>query len=84
MRSGLIPQDRDTYIYYKDGDTKIGSLRATPGMTNANLYSMIEHFCTFSMSFRVCDEVGDPLPKDNAELQMGNYFLETDGRTSLY
>jgi hypothetical protein len=75
---------RNTFIYDSNNrDTVLGGLWATPGITNANLYSMLEIFCLFSNPFELRDEDGRLVEKDEAQLQAGNYYIGTEGTITL-
>jgi len=48
---------RDTHIYASDSrDTMLGGLWASEGITNANLYSMLEIICFFTDTFHLYDD----------------------------
>ncbi|RPA88907.1 hypothetical protein L873DRAFT_1724108 [Choiromyces venosus 120613-1] len=75
---------RNTFIYDPNNrHTVLGGLWATPGITNANLYSMLEIFCLFSNTFELHDEAGQLVEKDVAQLQPGNYYIVTKGTITL-
>ncbi|RPB04293.1 hypothetical protein L873DRAFT_1833304 [Choiromyces venosus 120613-1] len=75
---------RNTFIYDSNNrDTVLGGLWATPGITNTNLYSMLEIFCLFSNTFELHDEDGQLVEKDEAQLQPGNYYIVTKGTITL-
>jgi len=72
---------RDTYIYASDSrDTMLGGLWASEGITNANLYSMLEIFCFFTDTFHLYDDRKQLVGRDGQQLQPGNYFVVTNGR----
>ncbi|RPA95771.1 hypothetical protein L873DRAFT_1697010 [Choiromyces venosus 120613-1] len=75
---------RNTFIYdSKNRNTVLGGLWATPGITNANLYSMLEIVCLFSKTFELHDEDGQLVETDEAQLQPGNYYIVTTGTITL-
>jgi len=75
---------RNTFIYTSnDRDTVLGGLWATPGITNRNLYAMLEIFCLFRDTFELHDKDGQLVEKDEAQLQPGNYYIVTQGTIIL-
>ncbi|KAG0639123.1 hypothetical protein HOY80DRAFT_886772 [Tuber brumale] len=71
---------RDTYIYASDNrSTVIGGLWVAEGITNANLYSMLEIFCSFSDTFNLQTESEQLVGRDLEPLQPGNYYIVTNG-----
>ncbi|KAG0638810.1 hypothetical protein HOY80DRAFT_1137223 [Tuber brumale] len=87
-QSNTPPTDRsawrDTYIYASDSrDTMLGGLWASEGITNANLYSMLEIFCFFTDTFHLRDDRKQLVGKDGQQLQPGNYFVVTKGSVSV-
>jgi len=79
------PTDRsawcDTYIYASDNhDTMLRGLWASEGITNANLYSMLEIFCIFTDTFHLYDDRKQLVGRDGLQFQPGNYFVVTNGR----
>jgi len=84
-QTNMPPADRlafrDTYIYASDRlDTMLGGLWASEGITNANLYSMLEIFCFFTDTFHLHDDRKQLVGRDGQQLQPGNYFVVTNGR----
>ena len=77
---------RNAHIYATNGhDSLIGGLWVAEGMTNTNLYSMVEIICTFTDTFDLrYNTVGGPLVERNqSPLQRGTYFIVTNGRSFL-
>ena len=75
---------RDVFIYTSDDlDNLIRGLWVAEGITNANLYSMVEMFCTFSDTFGLHYPNGKLVERDQNQLQPGDYFLATNGRPPL-
>ena len=76
---------RDTYIYGTDGKTIIGGLLASTGITNANLYFIVELFCTFSEFYQLQHKTVEGafkiVEKDENQLKTGDYYIVTDGRS---
>ncbi|RPA95700.1 hypothetical protein L873DRAFT_1696889 [Choiromyces venosus 120613-1] len=71
---------RDTFIYASDDrDTELGGLYVTEGMTNANLYSMVEIFCIISDAFDLQDDREQLVERDEGSLRAGNYYIVTNG-----
>ncbi|KAG0638143.1 hypothetical protein HOY80DRAFT_1048638 [Tuber brumale] len=71
-QSDTLPADRsawrDTYIYASDNCTPIlGGLLASEGITNTNLYSVLEIFCfftdTYALSFFCASIIGRHSPR---------------------
>jgi hypothetical protein len=67
---------RDVNIYdAKDPSTVIGGLILTNGVTNTNLYAMVEVFVLFESSFEL-RATGDTITERNEQpLQPGNYYI---------
>jgi hypothetical protein len=75
---------RDVFIYdAKDPDEVLGGLILTNGVTNANLYSMVEIIIIFSGGFSLLDDDGTKIDRDDRPLQPGNYFIDADGKLLL-
>ena len=75
---------RDVFIYTSDDSGNlIGGLWVAEGITNANLYSMVEIFCIFSDTFGLHYPNGKLVERDQNSLQPGGYFLATNGRSPL-
>jgi len=73
---------RDTAIYASDNRDKVlGGLCATEGITNENLYSMIEIFCFFTDTFTLHNNSGQLVERDGQKLQPGNYYITTNGNS---
>lgn len=78
---------RNVNIYAASDPTGLvlGGLVLTNGVTNVNLYSMVEVFLLFDSNYvlrheDVMDDSKD-VPKDEQALQPGNYYILTDGRS---
>ncbi|KAG0643361.1 hypothetical protein HOY80DRAFT_946492 [Tuber brumale] len=75
---------RDTHIYASDSrDTLLGGLWASEGITNANLYSMLEIICFFTHAFHLYDDRKQLVGKDGQQLRPGNYFVVTNCSVSV-
>ena len=76
---------RNAHIYASDDlDTLLGGLWIAEGITNANLYSMLEIFCFFSETFDLQHHGGSLVARDDFQLQPGNYIIVTNGRSLPY
>jgi len=74
----------DTHIYASnDRDTVLGGLWVAPGITNANLYSMVEIFCTITDTFDLQDDSQRLVERDEEPLQPGNYYIFTKGSITV-
>ncbi|KAG0642746.1 hypothetical protein HOY80DRAFT_1102879 [Tuber brumale] len=75
---------RDTFIYDSiDRDTVLGGLRVCDGMTNINLYFMVEIVCIFTDTFQLGTESADLVPRDERPLEPGNYYLVSNGSITI-
>jgi len=69
---------RDVHIFdISDRDTSIGGLVLTAGVTNANLYAMIEIFVIFNGEYILRNESDTTIEKDNSLLLPGNYYIDS-------
>jgi len=76
-RSGV----RNVFIYdSKNRDVVLGGLWATTGITNANLYFVVETFCSIDGAYCLQDESEGVVQRDAQQLKPGKYFLVTNGR----
>ena len=76
---------RDTIIYASSNRDKVlGGLWAAEGITNENLYSMLEIFCCFTETFTLHNSSGQLVERDGQKLQPGNYYIATNGISSPY
>ena len=64
----------------KDRDTVLGGLILTNGVTNANLYSMVEIFVIFTGGFELRDEDDVKVEPNDSQLQPGRYYIHTAGK----
>ncbi|KAH8674538.1 HNH endonuclease-domain-containing protein [Tricladium varicosporioides] len=81
-RSTKAPHDRsagrDVHIFdASDRSTSIGGLILTAGVTNANLYNMIEIIAFFDGEYILQNESGIAIEKDNSTLLPGNYYINS-------
>jgi len=79
-RSEMPPQDRsaghNVHIFDNgDRSTSIGGLILTAGITNANLYAMIEIFVVFKGEYSLQNESNITIEKDASLLLPGNYYI---------
>ena len=78
-------KSRNAHVYASDSlDTLLGGLWIAEGITNANLYSMVEIFCIFSDTFDLQLHGGSLVARDDSQLQPGNYFVVSNGRSLPY
>jgi hypothetical protein len=69
---------RDVHIFNaSDRSTSIGGLILTAGVTNANLYSMIEVIVFFDGEYILRDESDVTIEKDDSSLLPGNYYIDS-------
>jgi hypothetical protein len=69
---------RDVHIFdISDRDTSIGGLILTAGVTNANLYTMIEIFVIFNGEYILRNESDTMIEKDDSLLLPGNYYIDS-------
>lgn len=69
---------RDVHIFdMNDRNTAIGGLICTNGITNENLYAMIEIFIFFDGEYILRNESDIIIEKDNSPLQAGNYYIHS-------
>ena len=72
---------RDVHIYdAKHPNTVLGGLVLTNGITNANLYTMVEVFLFIDSEYVLRHEDGTEVPKDQYALRAGKYYVVTNGR----
>jgi len=77
-------EGRDTFIYDSNHrDTLLGGLWIAEGITNANLYYMVEIICVFTDTFELRDNNEQLVKRDEKPLQPGNYFVVSNGRSLL-
>jgi hypothetical protein len=82
----MAPRDRskgrDVKIYdAKDPSTVIGGLILTNGVTNANLYAMVEIFALFESDFELRAKDDTITERNGQPLQPGNYYIFAAGRS---
>ena len=69
---------RDVHIFNaSDRDTSIGGLILTAGITNANLYAMVEIFVIFHGEYVLRNESNTSIERDNSLLLPGNYYIDS-------
>ena len=70
---------RNVHIYDpKEPDTALGGLVLTPGVTNANFYSMVEILIVCTSTFFLQDEGETKIERDGHPLQPGKYYIISD------
>jgi hypothetical protein len=73
---------RDVYIFDgRDRSTSIGGLILTTGITNANLYSMVEIFVIFNGEYVLRNENSITIEKDESPLLPGSYYIDSPGKS---
>ena len=60
-----------------------GGLWAADGITNENLYSMLEIICSFTDTFTLHDNSEQLVERDGQKLQPGNYYIVSNGNSFL-
>ena len=84
MSSSNRSQYRDVHIFdASDRNITIGGLILTKGVTNANLYTMVEIIIIVTSDFDLRNESGVTIEKDNSPLRPGNYYIDSP-RKSLH
>lgn len=83
--STMAPRDRsrgrNVQIYdAKDHTSVLGGLILTNGVTNANLYSMIEIVVLFTTDFEIRDEGDTKIERNDDPLQPGVYYINAIGK----
>ncbi|KAH8650824.1 HNH endonuclease-domain-containing protein [Tricladium varicosporioides] len=69
---------RDVHIFdTHDRNTSIGGLILTAGVTNANLYAMIEIFVIFNGEYIIRNESDIMIEKNDSILLPGNYYINS-------
>ncbi|KAE8442238.1 hypothetical protein EG329_003709 [Mollisiaceae sp. DMI_Dod_QoI] len=69
---------RDVHIFNaSDRDTSIGGLILTAGVTNANLYTMIEIVVIFNGEYILRNESDTTIDKNDSLLLPGNYYIDS-------
>ena len=72
--------NRNVHIYdAKNPDGVLGGLSLTDGVTNANIYAMIEIFLILDQVY-LLQYNGMEVEKDEQALRHGNYYIVTNGR----
>jgi hypothetical protein len=72
---------RDVHIFdTSDRDTSIGGLILTAGITNTNLYSMIEVFVIFNGEYILRNESDTIIEKDDSPVLPGNYYINSPSK----
>ena len=75
---------RDIHIYdASDRGTSIGGLVLTAGVTNGNLYAMIEIFVIFNSGYTLQNEIGITIEKNDSPLLPGNYYINSPSKSVI-
>jgi len=74
---GVRSLPRDVFIYEGKGhSTLLGGLTLTTGITQADIYVMIEIFVAgLTEGYRIENDTGDRVPRDEEPLTKGNYHV---------
>lgn len=76
--SGVRARARDVFFYdLRDPSTLLGGLVLSPGVTNANFYSMVDIVLVISSTYFLQNDNGQALPRDSKSLLPGDYFVVT-------
>jgi hypothetical protein len=76
MTSTYRSKHRNVHIFNaSDRNTTIGGLILTDGVTNANLYAMVEIIVIATSDFTLRNESDVVIEKDSSSLQPGNYYI---------
>ncbi len=76
--------DRDVFFAdLRDPDTFLGGLVLTPGITNANFFTMLEIAVEIAGSYSVQNMKGELLSRDSNPLHPGVYFIRADHPVTL-
>ena len=76
-------EGRTVFIYNAKGDNKVlGGLVNTNGITNKNFYDMIEILLVFDSPYTLTLAGDGTVPKDDAEVKPGNYYV--DGKSTTH
>lgn len=65
----------------KDRSTSIGGLTLTTGITNVNLYAMVEILVLFEGEYVLRSEGDRVIQRDNSPLLPGNYYLDSPSKS---
>jgi len=73
---------RNAFIYDSKncGGVVLGGLWVTQGIPNANLYLIVENFCSINDMYCLHDESEKVVERDAQQLQLGKYPVVTNGR----
>ena len=75
---------RDVHIFdASDRRTPIGGLILSAGVTNANLYAMVDIFVIFNSEYVLRNEDDVATDKNNSPLLPGNYYIDSCSTLSL-
>lgn len=75
---------RNVHLYDpNDPYIVLGGLLATRGMTNANLYSMVDIILIFTTSYTLRLKSGTTIERNSYSLEPGSYFVVTAGSFTI-
>lgn len=78
MRPRNRSRGRNVHIFdASDRENSIGGLILTAGVTNANLYTMIEIFIIFNSEYILRNESDTTIERDNSPLLPGSYYIDS-------
>jgi len=70
----------DTTIYSsEDQNTALAGLWAAYGISNGDLYKMLEVICVFSDTYFLQNTTGKFVERDGNQVLAGDYYIVTDG-----
>lgn len=86
MSTNNRSEGRNVLIYdAKNPSEPVGGLILTHGITNANLYAMIDIICIFSSTFILqLEDSNTIILKNDDVLRPGNYYIVTTGEWAFY
>lgn len=75
---------RTVFIYSATGaNEQLGGLINTRGITNKNFYEMLEIVLVFASPYTLT-LTGEIVPRDGAELQRGDYYVDGKSKTPAH
>jgi len=76
---------RNAFIYdSKKRSEVLGGLWAAKGITNANLYSIVETFCLMTDTYYLYDKDEEVVQRNQQQLKPGKYFIVTNGNLGFF
>lgn len=75
---------RIVFIYNANGDNELlGGMSNTQGITNKNFYDMLEIVLVFASPYSLTF-AGNVVPRDGADLQRGDYYVDGMSKTPTH